>query len=153
MQTNPGEQAQTVGRPMEILLVEDNLMDAHLTITALRDSEIKHRLTPIPDGQEAIEFLDREGKFARAPRPDLVLLDLHLPKKDGLEVLAAIRERDELKRIPVVILTASDSEEDRNQCEFLDIDSYITKPVNLDKFLEVVKQLKRYWLHDVILPT
>jgi CheY-like chemotaxis protein len=99
-----------------------------------------------------MEFLHQEGKFARAPRPDLILLDLMLPKKSGIQVLSEIREDYDLKRIPVVVLTACDAASDKEQCEQLDIDSYITKPVNLEKFLTVVKQLKRFWLDDVILP-
>ena len=143
----------TVGRPMEILLVEDSLADACLAIGALKNGQVQHRLTLIRDGEEAMEFLHQEGKFIRAPRPDLILLDLILPKKDGLEVLAEVKEDYELKDIPVVILTGSQDEEDRLRCEFLQVDAFIPKPVNLDKFLAVVKQLKRFWLEDVILPS
>ena len=142
-----------VGRPMEVLLVEDGLLDARVTIEALRGAEIQHRLTLVRDGQEAIEFLHQQGRFARAPRPDLILLDLMLPKKNGMEVLAEVRGNHELKEIPVVVLTASDAEDDKAGCEELEVDSYITKPVNLEKFLTVVKQLKRFWLDDVILPS
>ena len=143
----------TVGRPMEILLVEDNLLDARVTIEALRKGQIQHRMTYIPDGAEAMEFLHREGRFARAPQPDLILLDLHLPKKDGLEVLAELKRDPRLSRGPVVVLTASEVAADRQRCEEFAVDSYITKPVNLEKFLDVVRQLKRYWLAaDVILP-
>lgn len=142
----------TVGRPMEILLVEDSLMDARVTMEALKTSQMKHRLTLIRDGEEALEFLNQQGKFARAPRPDVILLDLHLPKRDGLEVLSEVRGDFDLKSIPVVVLTSSDAEEDRERCRVLDVDSYITKPVNLSKFLDVVRQLKRFWLKDVILP-
>jgi CheY-like chemotaxis protein len=145
--------SHTVGRPMEILLVEDSLVDARVTIGALRKGQIQHRLTLIRDGVEAVEFLRREGKFARAPRPDLILLDLLLPKRDGFAVLADLRADDALKNIPVVVLTASQVEEDRLQCELHHVASYITKPVNLDKFLALVKKLKRYWLEDVILPS
>jgi len=143
---------QVVGRPMEILLIEDGLLDARVTIQALRDGEIKHRLTLVRDGQEALEFLHQRGRFSRAPRPDLVLLDLMLPKRTGTEVLAEIRNDNGLREIPVVVLTASDAPEDKNACEVLEVDSYITKPVNLQKFLGVVKQLKRFWLDDVIVP-
>ena len=137
---------------MEILLVEDSLMDAHSTIAALQNGQVKHRLTLMRDGQETMEFLYRKGKFAQAPRPDLILLDLVLPKKDGFEVLAEIRADAELTRIPIVVLTASDEPADREKCEFLEVDSFITKPVNLEKFLGVVKQLRRFWLKDVVLP-
>lgn len=143
---------QTVGRPMEILLVEDSLMDAQVTIRALRDGMVKHRMTLVVDGQEAIEFLKRQGRFARAPRPDIVLLDLNLPKRDGIEVLSEIRSDFDLRNLPVVVMTAADDHETRSQCEHLQIDSYITKPVNLKKFLEVIKQVKRLLLEDVILP-
>src|SRR5580704_10029278 len=98
---------ETIGRPMEILLVEDNLSDARLAIESLREGQIKHRLTLICDGEEALEFLHREGRFARAPRPDLILLDLQLPKKGGREVLEDIKLDEALRSIPVVVLTAS----------------------------------------------
>ena len=142
-----------VGRPMEILLVEDGLMDARVTIEALREGHVQHRLTLVRDGEEAIQFLRQEGRFARAPKPDLVLLDLMLPKKTGLEVLAELRADLELQELPVVVLTASEHEEDRTQCELFHVDSYISKPVNLEKFLSIVKELKRCWRADVILPT
>lgn len=143
---------QLVGRPMEILLVEDSLMDARATIEALRGGNVQHRLTLVRDGEEAVHFLRQEGRFARAPRPDLILLDLMLPKKTGLEVLAELRDDFERKGIPVVVLTASDDEEDKTRCTFFDVNSYITKPVNLDKFLAVIKELKRCWREDVIVP-
>lgn len=142
----------TIGRPMEILLVEDSLTDACLTIGSLKKGQIQHRLTLIRDGAEAMEFLNQQGKFARAPRPDLVLLDLHLPKKDGLEVLAEIKADHSLQTLPIVVLTASDDQEDKLRSELLGVDAYITKPVELDKFLSVVKQLKNYWHADLILP-
>jgi CheY-like chemotaxis protein len=143
---------QTVGRPMEILLVEDSYMDARVTIEALKEGQMKHRLTLVVDGQEAIDFLKRLGQFGRAPRPDIVLLDLNLPKRDGLAVLQEIRNDFELQNLPVVVMTASEDESDRQQCEHLQIDSYITKPINMQKFLAVIKQLRRYLLEDVILP-
>lgn len=142
----------TVGRPMEILLVEDNLSDARLTIEGLREGKVKHRLTLVCDGVEALQFLRREDKFARAPRPDLMLLDLELPKIDGREVLAEVRQDPELQSIPVVILTASQAHEDILRSEMLQVDSYITKPVDMPKFVAVIHQLKRFWLADVILP-
>lgn len=141
-----------VGRPMEILLVEDNLMDARITIAALRDSNIKHRLTFLRDGEETLLFLRRAGIFAQAPSPDLLLLDLNLPKCDGFDVLKEIRANYDLRRLPVVVLTASDVAEDRSRCEHLDVQSFIQKPVNIDKFLAVMRDLKRDWLQDVILP-
>lgn len=137
---------------MEILLVEDSLIDARVTMQALQNGQVQHRLTLVRDGEEALEFLQQQGRFARAPRPDLILLDLMLPKRSGLEVLAEVRGEFGLHDIPVVVLTASDDEEDKVRCGLLEVDSYITKPVNLQKFLTVVKELKRFWLHDVILP-
>jgi len=143
---------QLVGRPMEILLVEDGLLDARVAIEALREGQVQHRLTLIRDGIEAMEFLHQEGRFIQAPRPDLVLLDLMLPKKSGLEVLKEVRRDLGLKDLPVVVLTASDAEEDKVKCEMFAVDAYIQKPVNLRKFLSVIKQLQRFWLDDVILP-
>ena len=148
------EYGQAVGRPLEILLVEDSLLDAHTTIAALREGEIKHRLTLVRDGNEAVEFLQREGCFSRAPRPDVILLDLHLPKRGGLEVLKEIKADFELKEIPVVILTASDDDGERSACEDRVIESFIGKPVNFEKFLEVIRDLKhRYHLSDIVLPS
>jgi CheY-like chemotaxis protein len=143
----------TVGRPMEILLVEDNLADARLTIEALRDGNVKHRLTLIRDGLEAHEFLYREGKFARAPRPDLILLDLHLPGMHGRELLEEIKDDFDLQQIPVVILTSSSDQEDLLRSQVLQVESYLIKPVDMEKFLGVVRELKRYWHADVILPS
>ena len=143
----------TVGRPMEILLVEDNLADARLAIEALRKGQIKHRLTLVRDGEEALQFLGQEDRFCRAPRPDLILLDLKLPKKDGREVLRAVKANDELKQIPVVILTASQVHEDMVRSEVLQVDAYMIKPVDLEKFVSLVKHLKHFWHADVILPT
>jgi CheY-like chemotaxis protein len=138
---------------MEILLIEDSLADARATIEALKEGGVQHRLTLVRDGVEAMEFLCQEGKFAKAPRPDLILLDLQLPKKDGREVLSEVKADYDLTRIPVVVLTSSRDEQDILRSELLHVDSYITKPVDLPKFLGVVKQLrKEYWLSDVILP-
>jgi two-component system, chemotaxis family, response regulator Rcp1 len=145
-------QDQVIGRPMEILLVEDGLLDARVTIASLKEGLTQHRLTLIRDGEEALEFLRQEGRFVRAPRPDLILLDLMLPKKTGTEILDELQADFTLKEIPVVIMTASDDEESREKCTALQVDAFIEKPVNVEKFLEVVKQLKRFWLNDVILP-
>lgn len=146
------QQDQVIGRPMEILLVEDGLMDARVTIAALREGLTQHRLTLILDGEEAVEFLQQQGRFAKAPRPDLILLDLMLPKKSGTEVLAELKSDYSLKDIPVVVLTASEDEADKVKCQMLQVDAFISKPVNIEKFLGVVKELKRFWLNDVILP-
>ena len=142
----------TVGRPMEILLVEDSLLDARFAIAALQKSQIKHRLTLVRDGEEALEFVGQLGKFARAPRPDLILLDLLMPKKDGIEVLTELKQDYSLQNIPVVIMTGSDAQEDMVKCELLHVDAYMSKPVNIEKFLTVLRQLKNHWLHDVMLP-
>ncbi len=143
----------TVGHPMEILLIEDSLADARATIEALKEGGVPHRLTLVRDGVEAMEFLWQEGKFARAPRPDLILLDLQLPKKDGREVLGEVKAEYDLSRIPVVVLTSSRDEQDVLRSELLHVDNYITKPVDFAKFLGVVRQLRRKnWLSDVILP-
>lgn len=141
-----------VGRPMEILLVEDGLLDARVTIEALRSGALQHRLTLVRDGEEAVQFLLQEGRFARAPRPDLVLLDLMLPKRNGLEVLEVLRSSPSLQPVPVVVLTASDQADDREKCEQYRVDSYIQKPVNLQKFLGIIRELKRCWQTDIILP-
>lgn len=143
----------TVGRPMEILLVEDSISAARLTIGALKRGNILHRLTWLSDGEDALEFLHRRGKYAVAPQPDLILLDLGLPKKDGREVLKDIRRDEPLKSIPVVILTASTDQEDIDATEELEVESYLTKPVDLTKFLQIVKDLSRFWREDMILPT
>ncbi len=142
---------ETVGRPMEILLIEDSLVDARVTMLALR-GRLLHRLTIIRDGAEGLEFLRRQGRFAKAPHPDLILLDLLLPKLSGLELLAEIKDDFELASIPVVVLTSSDDDEARLRCNLLQVDQFITKPVDLEKFLEVVKNLRDHWHADLILP-
>ena len=139
-------------RPIEILLVEDNPGDVRLTQEALREGKVRNHLHVAADGVEAMAFLRREGKHAHAPQPDLVLLDLNLPKKGGREVLAEIKEDPDLRRIPVVILTVSKAEEDVLKSYNLHANCYITKPVNLDQFLEVVKSIEDFWLTVVMLP-
>ena len=141
-----------VGRPMEILLVEDNLGDARLTIETLKDGGVDHRLTLMLNGEEAMQFLRREKWFARAPHPDLILLDLNLPGKDGREVLCEVKADDELKNIPVVVLTASEQDKDMLRSQELNVEGYMTKPMNLNKFVALVKQLQAFWQADVILP-
>ncbi len=144
---------EVVGRPMEILLVEDSLVDARLTMEALRRGGIKHRLTIVRDGVEAMQFLHQEDRFARAPRPDLILLDLQLPKKDGREVLDEVKVDLNLQSIPVVILSASQAHEDLLRGEMLRVEGYLVKPVDLEKFVQLIRQLKDFWHADVILPT
>jgi CheY-like chemotaxis protein len=143
---------KTIGRPMEILLVEDSLVDARFTMNSLRSGDIRHRLTLVRDGEEALTFLRREGVFARAPRPDLILLDLMLPKVNGLEVLAAVRQDEKLSDLPVVVLTASPDDELRSKAEALGVDGYISKPVAWEKFLATVRTLKERWQADLLLP-
>jgi len=142
----------TIGRPMEILLVEDNLEDARLAIQALKQGQVQCRVSLVRDGDEALRFLHRHDIYARAPRPDLVLLDLHLPKRSGRQVLAAIRDDEELNPIPVVILSASQVHEAILKEENLQVESYMIKPVDLEQFISVVKQLRRFWMEEVILP-
>lgn len=141
-----------VGRPMEILLVEDSLIDARITMEALAESGLKHRLTLVRDGEECLEFLQQSGRFSRAPRPDLILLDLNLPKRDGITLLQDIQENQNLRGVPVVVLTASDSGDTRSQCEKMNVQAYLPKPVNIDGFLKIIQLLRRDWLHHVLTP-
>ncbi len=141
-----------VGRPMEILLIEDNRDDVRLTRESLQDSHIPHRLTIVRDGQEALQFLRREDWFARAPLPDLILLDLNLPRKDGREILKEIRTDYEIQDIPVVILTASQDEDDQLRGKLFDVQGYLTKPVDQQQFISLLKDLRSCWHQDVILP-
>lgn len=141
------------GRPIEILLVEDNPGDVRLTMEALREAKVCNRIHTVYDGIEALAFLNREGNYTNVPFPDLILLDLNLPKKDGREVLTSIKAKEELKRIPVVVLTTSKSEEDIVKSYELQASCYVTKPVDLDQFLEVVKSIGDFWLTIVKLPT
>jgi two-component system, chemotaxis family, response regulator Rcp1 len=143
---------ETVGRPMEILLIEDDLEDAGLTIEALRQGEVPCRISLVRDGDEAIEFLFRRDKFRRAPQPDLILLDLNLPKKSGREILADVKADERLARVPVVVLTSSRTHQQILQSENLHVESYLTKPVDRAQFDGVVKSLRKYMLSDVILP-
>ena len=145
--------SQAFGKPVEILLVEDNPGDVRLTQEAFKDGKMLNKLHVAEDGMEALAFLKREGKHNDAPRPELILLDLNLPGKDGRDVLAEIKADRDLKRIPVVILTTSRSEEDILRSYDLNANCYITKPVELDKFIEVVKFIEDFWLTIVKLPT
>jgi len=140
------------GRPIEILLVEDNAGDVRLTTEALREGHVSNNLSVAKDGAEALAMLRREPPFGDAPRPDLVLLDLNLPKMDGRQVLAAIKNDPELRRIPVVVLTTSKAEEDVLRSYDLHANSYITKPVDFDQFLGVVQSIESFWLTIVTLP-
>ncbi|MDP8957424.1 MAG: response regulator [Actinomycetota bacterium] len=138
--------------PIEILLVEDNAGDVQLTREALADGKVLNNLHVVEDGEQAIDFLRGEGQFSDALRPDLVLLDLNLPRKDGREVLAEIKEDVDLRRIPVVVLTSSKAEEDIARSYDLHANCYISKPVRLDGFLTVLQEIEGFWLSLVKLP-
>ena len=141
-----------VGRPMEVLLVEDDMEDAGLTIETLREGVVPCRVSLVCDGEEALAFLRRESHFARVPRPDLILLDMKMPKKDGRAVLAEIRADPELCRIPVVVLTASRTHSQILKDANLRAEDFLTKPVDREHFHGVVKSLRKFMLSDVILP-
>lgn len=141
-----------IRRSMEILLVEDNPGDARLTQEAFKEGMDTNNLNIVQDGEEAISFLRKKGKYSDAPRPDIILLDLNLPKKDGREVLAEIKEDQDLKRIPVVVLTTSKAEEDIFKTYNLHANCYVSKPVELNEFFDVIKSIERFWLTFVQLP-
>jgi len=143
---------QTFGRPAEILMVEDNPGDVRLTQEALKEGKMLNNLHVVEDGVEALAFLRHEGKYADAPRPDVILLDLNLPRKDGREVLAEIKADENLRRIPVVVLTVSKAEEDILKTYDLNANCYITKPLDLDQFIKVVKSIEKFWFTIVTLP-
>src|SRR3954470_21680870 len=140
-------------RPMEILLVEDNPGDARLAWEAIREAKVANNLRWVSDGVEALAYLRREGKFADAQRPDLILLDLNLPRKDGREVLAEIKNDEFFRRIPVVVLTTSQAEEDIIKAYHLNANCYISKPVDLEQFMRVVSAIESFWLTIVKLPS
>lgn len=139
-------------QPIDILLVEDNPGDARLTQEVLKDSKIKNTLHIVTDGVEAMEFLHRRGSFQAAPRPDIILLDLNLPRMDGREVLHAIKDEESLRRIPIVIMTTSDDEQDILNAYDLYANCYITKPVDFQRFIEIVKTIENFWFSIVRLP-
>jgi CheY-like chemotaxis protein len=138
--------------PIEILLVEDTESDARRTLTALREGKVRNCVTWVKDGEEALDLLLRQGAFAAATRPDLVLLDWYLPKVDGWDVLAQIKQHPDLKRIPVVIMTTSDQERDVLKAYNLHANCYVTKPVDMGQFLEVIRSIEDFWLTVVKLP-
>jgi two-component system, chemotaxis family, response regulator Rcp1 len=140
------------GRAIEILLVEDNPGDVRLTQEALKEAKIRNNLSVAGDGVEAMAFLRREGLHSTAPRPDIVLLDLNLPKKDGRQVLAEVKADPDLRRIPVVILTTSKAEEDVLKTYNLHANCFITKPVDFGQFVKVVQSIEHFWLSVVTLP-
>ncbi len=140
------------GKPIEILLAEDNPGDVRLTLEAFKEGKVRNSLHIAEDGVEAMAFLHREGKYAKVPRPDRILLDLNMPKKDGRQVLKEIKEDPNLKCIPVVILTTSKSEEDIIKTYNHHANCYITKPVDLEQFIRIVKSIEDFWLTVVKLP-
>lgn len=140
------------GKSVEILLVEDNPGDVRLTQEALRRVKIRNTLSVVGDGVEALMFLRRQGEFAHAPRPDIVLLDLNLPRLDGTDVLAAVKSDPDLKSIPVVVLTTSQAEEDISRSYRLNANCYVSKPVDFDQFMRVVQSIEDFWLTVAQLP-
>ncbi len=139
-------------RLIEILMVEDNPGDVRLTREAMKEGKISNRLSVVGDGVEALEFLRRQGRFSEAPRPDLILLDLNLPRKDGREVLAEVKSDPALRTIPVVVLTTSHADEDVIRAYNLHANCYITKPVDFNQFMKVVQQIDDFWVNLVTLP-
>lgn len=137
---------------IEILLVEDDPGDVRLTREALKGSKLRNNLHVVEDGEEAMEFLRKEGEFAESPRPDIILLDLNLPRKDGREVLEEIKEDSDLRRIPVVVLTTSENDEDILISYNLHANCYITKPVEMKQFVQIVKTIEGFWFTIVKLP-
>ena len=140
-------------QPIDILLIEDNPGDVRLTIEALKDGKVSNRLSVAPDGVEAMAFLRQAGKYAGAPRPDLILLDLNLPKYDGRQLLEKIKSDPELAGIPVVVLTTSSAEEDIIKSYKLHANAYVTKPVDLDQFMKAVRQIDEFFVQVVRLPS
>ena len=139
-------------RPIEILLVEDSPSDTELTLEALKDFKVRNHVSVVEDGVQALQFLRREGPYATVPRPDLIMLDLNLPRKDGREVLAVIKKDDNLKSIPIVVLTTSRADQDILRAYQLNANCYINKPVDFNQFLEVIRSIESFWLYVVTLP-
>ena len=142
----------TRGEPVEILLAEDNPGDAKLTRKALKQGDIINNLHVVTDGVKAMSYLNQEGEYADRPRPDLVLLDLNMPRKDGREVLKEVKEDPDLRRIPVVVMTSSAAEEDIIRSYDLHANAYLTKPIDFDGFLDVVGTIEEFWLSVVKMP-
>lgn len=139
-------------RPIDILLVEDSAADVRLTREAFKEARIVNNLHVVGDGVEAMAFLRKQGRYTSSPRPDLILLDLNLPKKDGREVLAEIKQDEDLKRIPVIVLTTSSAEQDILHTYNLHANAFITKPVEFKQFLDTMRSLEQFWLAVVTLP-
>ncbi len=144
--------AKMTGMAIDILLVEDSAGDARLAMEALKDSKVDNDIYHVQDGIEAMDFLKKQGRYKESPRPDLILLDLNLPRMDGREVLAEIKKDEDLKRIPVVVLTTSSDEADIFRSYNLHANCYITKPIDLNQFIKVIKSIESFWLSIVKLP-
>lgn len=144
--------AQESGAPIEILLVEDNPGDVRLTQEAVREAKIRNTLNVVNDGEQAIAYVRRQGTYTDRPRPDLILLDLNLPRKDGREVLQELKSDPDLHRIPVVVLTSSEAEQDILSTYDLYANAYVTKPVDLEQFMHAVSSIQDFWLNIVKLP-
>ena len=142
----------TGAKPIEIMLAEDNPGDARLTVEGFKDAKVKNNITVVEDGKEALAYLRHEGPYANVALPDLILLDLNMPKKDGREVLAEIKADEELRRIPVLVFTISNAEKDILEAYDLQASAFITKPIDLDEFITVVRSLEEFWLTIVKLP-
>ena len=140
------------GQQFEILLVEDNPGDVFLTQEAFRERNITHRLSVVEDGEQAIRFLRREGEYQEAPRPDLILLDLNLPRKGGHELLGDVKADERLRHIPIIVLTTSDAEQDISQAYKLHANCYLTKPIQIEDFLRKLRSVEDFWLSIVRLP-
>lgn len=147
-----GWHSVNIDKPVEILLAEDNPGDVMLTRKALEQGKLANNLHVTTDGVDALEFLRQDGEYEDAPRPDLILLDLNMPQKDGQEVLEELRADDDLRRIPVVVLTSSESEEDIVRSYELNANAYLTKPVDFDGFVEIVNRLENFWFQVVKFP-
>lgn len=139
--------------PFEILLVEDNPGDVFLTQEAFREGRLAHRLSVVEDGEEALRFLRREGEHKGAPQPDLILLDLNLPKKDGRELLGEVKTDPDLRQIPIIVLTTSAAEQDIARAYKLHANCYLTKPIQMDDFLKTIRSVEDFWLSVVRLPS
>jgi chemotaxis family two-component system response regulator Rcp1 len=140
------------GRPVEILLVEDNPADVRLTLSALRDARILNEVHVAEDGEQALQFLRREGQWAKAARPDVVFLDLNIPKRDGYQVLSAMKADDSLRRIPVIVVSGSDRDQDVIRAYDQQVSAYIVKPTDPDEYFSAIRSIKELWFHVVALP-
>jgi len=149
----PDRMREAAGRPIEILLVEDNPADVRMTVEALKDCRVSNKLSVVEDGEQALSFLRNDNGYTERTRPDLILLDLNLPRKDGHEVLAEIKADPDLRKIPVVVLTTSENERDVRKAYDLNANCYITKPGGLEQFVSVMKSIQYFWSKVVQLPS